>query len=45
MTINKPANRDNIISDNIKDHQGHYIGFTFDNNGIADSTTYLVNKL
>ena len=43
-TINKIANRNEITSDNIKNFGGHYVNFKFDNNGLVESTTYLVIK-
>lgn len=43
ITIEQANNRPPLISDNIKDNKGHYLCFNFDNNGLIDSVTYLVN--
>lgn len=34
-------NREPIVSDNLKEGQGHYLKFEFDNNGIVSAVTYL----
>lgn len=39
--INADKNREDVVSDNLKENEGQYIRFTFDNNGIINGVVYL----